>query len=255
MSEYVTSELSGGILQLTINRPDKKNALTQDMYTALVEALEQVANDRAIKAVHLTGAGDAFTAGNDLADFVNQAAMAGDPPVYRFLRALPRVEVPLVAAVNGLAVGVGVTLLLHCDFVFASEDAVFSTPFVDLGVVPEAGSSLLMPRQMGYLNAARMLLLGDKLNAEDAMACGLVGEVVDKNQLLQKSLATAAALAAKPPAAMRTAKRLLRRNDESLAERMQLEFELFGAALQSPEAAEAMAAFFEKRAPDFSRFE
>lgn len=255
MTELVQSELSGGILQISLNRPDKKNALTSDMYAALVAALERVASDRSIKVIHLTGVGDAFTAGNDLADFVDPAGMAGNPPVHRFIKALPHVEVPIVAAVNGLAVGVGVTLLLHCDFVYAAADAVFSTPFVDLGVVPEAGSSMLMPRQMGYLDAARMLLLGDKMCAEDARACGLVTEVVDNKLLLEKSLATAAALAAKPPSALRAAKRLMRRQDESMAERMQLEFELFATGLQSPEAAEAMTAFFEKRAPDFSRFE
>ncbi len=221
----------------------------------MVAALERVAKDRSIKVVHLTGVGDAFTAGNDLADFVDPVALAGDAPVHRFIKALPNVEVPIVAAVNGLAVGVGVTLLLHCDFVFAAADAVFSTPFVDLGLVPEAGSSMLMPRQLGYLNAARMLLLGEKMCAEDARACGLVTEVVDNNLLLEKSLATAAALAAKPPSALRATKRLMRRQDEPMAERMQLELDLFTSSLQSPEAAEAMSAFFEKRAPDFSRFE
>jgi enoyl-CoA hydratase/carnithine racemase len=255
MTELVRSELNGEILQISLNRPDKKNALTRDMYAALVAALEQVARDRSIKVVHLTGVGDAFTAGNDLADFVDPVALAGDPPVHQFLRALPNVEVPIVAAVNGIAVGVGVTLLLHCDFVFAAADAVFSTPFVDLGLVPEAGSSLLMPRRMGYLNAARMLMLGDKMHAQEARACGLVTEVVDSSLLLEKSLATAAALAAKPPSALRATKRLMRRQDEPMAERMQLELDLFTSSLQSPEAAEAMSAFFEKRAPDFSRLE
>ena len=216
MTEFVKSELNGGILQLSLNRPHKKNALTRDMYAALAAALERVASDRSIKVVHLSGVGDAFTAGNDLADFVDPVALDGDPPVHQFLRALPNVEVPVVAAVNGLAVGVGVTLLLHCDFVFAAADAVLSSPFVDLG---------------------------------------LVTEVVDRDVLLQKSLATAAVLAAKPPSALRATKRLLRRQDEPLPERMQLELELFASSLQSPEAEEAMSAFFEKREPDFSRFE
>lgn len=254
MTDHVMSKLSGGVLQLVLNRPEKKNALTQPMYAALAAALQSAIDNSAIKVVHLTGSGDAFTAGNDLADFASQDLSGEEAPVQRFLKVLPRLEVPVVAAVNGHAIGVGSTLLLHCDFVYASETATFHTPFVDLGLVPEAGSSLLMPRQMGYLNAARMLLLGEKLDAHQAQALGLVGEVVTPARLLPVSLATAASLAAKPPAALRAAKKLLRREPEPLATRMDLESGLFGQALQSPEAGEAIDAFYSGRAPDFSRF-
>jgi enoyl-CoA hydratase/carnithine racemase len=224
------------------------------MYAGLVEALHRAATDPAIRVIHLTGAGDAFTAGNDLADFADSSAMGDDPPVNQFLRALPRAEVPIVVAVNGLAIGVGVTLLLHCDFVYASDKAVFGTPFVDLALVPEAGSSLLMPRQMGYLHAARMLLLGEKLDAAQACAGGLVTEVVAHASLQEKTMAVATALAAKPPGALRAARRLMRRAEEPLVQRMDLEADMFAAALQSPEAAEAMDAFFARRPADFSRF-
>jgi enoyl-CoA hydratase/carnithine racemase len=254
MSGHISRQLDGGILSVTIDRIDKKNSLTQTMYAGLVDALQLAATDPAVKVIHLTGAGDVFTAGNDIADFADSSAMGDDPPVNQFLRALPRVEVPIVVAVNGLAIGVGVTLLLHCDFVYASDKAIFSTPFVDLALVPEAGSSLLMPRQMGYLHAARMLLLGEKLDATQALAAGLVSEVVAHGSLQEKTMAVAQALAAKPPTALRAAKRLLRLGDEPLAQRMDLEMDMFAAALRSPEAAEAMAAFFERRPADFSRF-
>jgi enoyl-CoA hydratase/carnithine racemase len=255
MSELVTSELSGGVLRLVMQRPDKKNALTQDMYATLADGLESAAGSSDIRAIHITGAGDAFTAGNDIADFVTQAGAESEPPVFRFLKALPQVEVPVVAAVNGLAIGVGVTMLLHCDFVYASDNALFTTPFIDLALVPEAASSLLMPEQLGYLAAARMLLLGEKLDAAQARDCGLVTEVVPAAALLEKSLAVAESLAKKPPAALRACKRLMRRQPEPVLERMECEFSEFGAALNSPEAAEAIAAFFEKRAPDYSRFD
>lgn len=254
MTDQVTSQLSDGILQLTINRPDKKNALTQAMYGALADGLDRANSDAAVRVLHITGAGEAFTAGNDIADFSGQSGGHEEPPVFRFIKGLPQLEVPLVAAVNGLAIGVGVTLLLHCDFVYASDGAVFKTPFVDLALVPEAASSQLMPAQMGHLAAARMLLLGETLDAPAAQACGLVTEVLPTAGLLEKSLATAARLAQKPPAALRASKALMRQRTEPVLERMEREFEAFGAALSSPEAAEAMAAFFEKREPDFSQF-
>ncbi len=184
MTDLIKSKLSGGVLELAFNRPEKKNALTQPMYTALAAALERVASDSAIKVVHLTGNGDAFTAGNDIADFASPDGAGEELPVHRFVNVLPQLRVPLVAAVNGLAIGIGTTLLLHCDFVYASEAATFHTPFVDLALVPEAGSSLLMPRQMGHLNAARMLLLGERLDAHQAQALGLVSEVLAPDRLL-----------------------------------------------------------------------
>lgn len=255
MTDLVQTSIDDGILRITIQRPDKKNALTQDMYAVMADALEGVASDPAIRVVHITGSGDAFTAGNDIGNF-EVADDGGElPPVVRFLHALPALEVPLVAAVNGLAIGVGVTLLLHCDFVYASDSAVFTTPFVDLALVPEAASSLLLPLQIGHLNASRLLLLGEKLSAAQALDMGLVSDVVSGEELQQVSLATAAALAAKPPAALRASKRLMRQQPESVLARMDREVEVFAAGLQSPEFAEAMSAFMEKRPADFSRFD
>lgn len=254
MTDQIFSEFSDGVLQLTINRPDKKNALTQDMYSLLADGLDRANSDTAVRVLHITGAGDAFTSGNDIAGFAAKPDAGEEPPVFRFIRGLPQLEVPIVAAVNGLAIGVGVTMLLHCDFVYASDSAVFATPFVDLALVPEAASSQLMPAQMGYLAAARMLMLGEKLDAGQALACGLVGEVLPADQLLQKSLSTAQQLAKKPAAALRTCKALMRCAPELVLPRMEREFEAFGAALASPEAAEAMAAFMEKRPADFSQF-
>ncbi len=160
MSDHVKTELDAGVLRVTIDRPEKKNALTQEMYGALADAIGRVESEKGVRVLHVTGAGDMFTAGNDIADFRSGAADGEETEVVRFLRALIATDIPIVAAVNGTAVGVGVTMLLHMDFVYAARGARFVTPFIDLGVVPEAVSSLTMPLQMGYKRAAEMLLLG-----------------------------------------------------------------------------------------------
>ncbi len=254
MSDHVKSELDGGVLSLTIDRPEKKNALTQDMYGALADAILRVETEKGVRVLHVTGTGDMFTAGNDIADFRSGAADGEETEVVRFLRALVATDVPIVAAVNGTAVGVGVTMLLHTDFAYAVPEARFITPFIDLGVVPEAASSLTMPLQMGYKRAAEMLMLNERFDAEQAARAGIVNEVVEAGELLQRSKETARRLAAKPGQALRTTKRLMRLAPEPLADRMKVELREFGLALRSPESREAMLAFTEKREPDFSRF-
>lgn len=254
MSEQIITSVVDGVLELVINRPQRKNALTMAMYEAMAEAIGRVEREPGLRVLLITGSGDSFTAGNDLADFMAADALSGDAPVLRLLHALAGTDVPIVAAVNGMAVGVGVTLLFHCDFVYASDTAVFSTPFVDLGLVPEAGSTLTMPAQMGYHRAARLLLLGERFSAAEMLEAGALTAVVPAGQLLSRARAVARQLAAKPKRALRASKRLMRPTAE-LQACIGREAEVFRRALGSPEAIEALTAFSERRAPDFSRFE
>jgi enoyl-CoA hydratase/carnithine racemase len=248
----VTASREEGVLHLLLDRPEKKNALTRAMYTALADALEAAAQDPEVAVVTLSGAGDAFTAGNDLADF---AASGGDvTEVMRFLFTLVDFPKPILAAVHGAAVGVGTTLLLHCDLAWAAPSARFRTPFVELGLVPEAASSYLMPRQFGAARAARLLLLCETIDATEAADWGLVAGVVPEEALQATVREKARALAAKAPEAVRASKALIRATtrDEVLAV-MRREGELFRARLTSPEAREAMMAFLQKRRPNFTR--
>lgn len=255
MSEHVISEVSDGVLRLVLNRPDKKNALTQAMYAALSNGIQRAESEKGIRVVHISSAGDVFTAGNDVSDFLEANGTPEESPVVEFLYAIAETNVPIVAAVNGLAVGVGVTMLLHCDFVYCAEGAWLTTPFVDLGLVPEAASSMTMPMQMGYRRAAEMLLLGDTISADQAWESGLVNNVLDADDLLEHSLVIARRLAQKPKSALRQSKALMRRDPETMHSRMQQELKAFDSALKSPEAQEAMRAFMEKRKPDFSQFD
>jgi|SRR5580765_4474045 enoyl-CoA hydratase/carnithine racemase len=257
MSNHIVIEVADGILRIQIDRPDKKNALTAAMYAEMATALERAANDAAVRVVLIHGHAQVFTSGNDLADFRNPPPTpAGEErPVFRFLRGIASAPKPIVAAVTGPAVGVGTTMLLHCDLVYAGEGARFQLPFVNLGLVPEAASSLLLPAALGYQRAAELLLLGEPFSAARARDYGIVTEVVADAQALDIALAAARKLAAKPPAAIRLTKQLMKQgNAAAVAKQMDEEGELFGRQLQSPEAAEAFAAFAEKRAPDFSRF-
>ena len=244
----------GAIQRITINRPDKKNALTADMYAAIAEALRGTDAAAGVRAVLIHGAGDAFTAGNDLQDFLANAPRYADAPVFRFLDALSHAEKPLVAAVSGVAVGVGTTMLLHCDLVYAEEGAKFALPFVNLGLCPEAASSFLLPAIVGYQRAAELLLLGEPFDARKAWELGLVTEVVPAGQALVRAEAAARKLAERPPASVRITKQLMKRSlmptvEATLAE----EIRHFGERLGSAEAKEAFAAFLEKRKPDFSK--
>ncbi len=251
MSEYVDVSDANGIRTIRFNRPDKKNALLQEMYGAATDAINQAQED-GTRVLLLTGTGDAFTAGNDLHDFLNgNRDPSGGAPA--FLVALANNEVPMVAAVNGMAVGVGTTMLLHCDFVYAAEAARFHMPFINLALVPEASSSMLLPRLAGYPKAAELLMLGEPFSPTDAVEIGLAAAVVPDGELMDRAMETAAKLAAKAPTALRATKRLMRRPQEPLLDRIIAEGEAFAAQLQSPEAREAMMAVLEKRPPDFSK--
>jgi|TARA_B110000902_G_scaffold267179_1_gene358844 enoyl-CoA hydratase/carnithine racemase len=252
MSEFVTAELTDGILLVTLNRPAKKNALTQPMYAVMADAIERAQTDPDVKVVVFTGVGDMFTAGNDLGDF--DISSDGElAPVARFLANMASTDVPLIAAVNGAAIGVGTTMLLHFDQNFASPTASFALPFINLGLVPEAGSSKLLVAQCGYQNAAKLLMLGEIFSALDAKDFGIVNSIAD--DVLVAAMAYAAKLATKPKQALRATKRLMRRDAEPLAETMKQEAILFSQGLGSPEFTEAVAAFAEKRTPNFTQFD
>jgi enoyl-CoA hydratase/carnithine racemase len=241
----------GGQLSLTLARPRQRNALTVAMYSALADAIEGAADDSATRVITIEGEGEDFTAGNDLADFINTVPVSGpdsDIPVWRFLRALARNQVPIVAAVHGNAVGIGTTMLFHCDLVVAEEDSRFIMPFVDLGLVPEAASSLVMPRLAGRRRAARHILLGEAFDAREAAAMGLVSHVAPKGELNGALAGIVAALLAKPAEALRLTQALLRREATGeILERMELENGHFGERLGSDEVKQAIMAFFAAR--------
>ena len=254
-SELIKSGLQDGVLTLQFNRPEKKNALNLAMYGALAEELLRADGDDAVRVIMLTGNPECFTSGNDLADFLTSPPSGGDSPVFRFLQAISTARKPLVAAVSGLAVGVGVTMLLHCELVFAATGATFQMPFVNLGLCPEAGSTLLLPRMMGHQRAAELLLLGEAFGAEVAREVGIVNQICPDAELLATARARALQLAAQPAAAVRLAKALLKRECATAVQETILEEgRLFMERLKSPEAAEALLAFMERRKPDFSRF-
>ncbi|MGD8578401.1 MAG: enoyl-CoA hydratase [Lysobacterales bacterium] len=255
MNALVETELERGVLTVRLNRPEKKNALTGEMYTALADAIDRGARDRAVRVLLVTGTAGVFTAGNDIADFLTPPDPGEERPVNRFLLALARTEVPLVAAVDGMAVGVGTTMLLHFDQVFATERARFSLPFINLGLVPEAGSSMLLVETCGYRKAAELLMLGESFSAQEAQRYGIVNRLYSEASLLGEATAAARALAAKPRSALRATKRLMRRPSEPLETRIHEESLKFFEALQSPEAREALKAFLEKREPDFTQFD
>ena len=254
MSEFVRVEKDRGALSITLARPERRNAITVAMYAALADAVESAADDDSIRLITFQGEGQDFAAGNDLADFLE--ARPDDPnelPVWRFLRALAGSETPIIAAVHGNCVGIGTTMLLHCDLVVAEESARFSMPFVDLALVPEAASSLLLPRLAGRRRAARYLLLCEPFGADEAQAMGLISHCVPQGQLDAKLDELVTTLLAKPPEALRLTQRLLRRGaTDEILERMKLESSLFAERLSSPEVKEAISAFFEKRRPNFN---
>ena len=249
----IKTETQERVVTIELARPDKKNALTAAMYAAMSDALASAEADPGVRAIVIHGARDCFTAGNDLKDFL--AGPAGASEALRFVSALSKVRKPVVAAVGGPAVGIGTTLLLHCDLVYSAPGARFQLPFVPLGLVPEAASSLLLPRVAGYQRAAAWLLLGQAFTAEEALAAGIVTGIVPQETLLERALAAATALAALPPESVRLTKQLMKRPvAAAVAEQMAEEAGLFSERLQSAEAKEAMSAFIEKRKPDFSRF-
>lgn len=247
----------GGLRTIRIARPEKKNALTRAMYAAMAEALRDAATAPAVRVVMITGGSSCFTSGNDVGDFKARGEQQAEvpSPAREFLAALRACPKPIVAAVAGYAIGIGTTLLLHCDFVYAADTAVFRMPFVDLGLCPEGGSSLVVPQRAGSLLANELLMLGEAFTPETAVRAGIANAVVPLADLFRMAEGVARKLAAKPPNALAITKRLLRQPEEArLTTHMVEEFAHFGALLRGPEAAEAVAAFQEKRKPDFTRF-
>lgn len=254
MNEHVIVNVAGPLMSVTMNRPEKKNALTNTMYGALADGLQRAQDDPAIRCILIRSEGDSFTAGNDLSDFA--AVSAGTAPterhVTRFLHGLATADKPIVAAVQGLAVGVGTTMLLHCDVVCVTDQARLTTPFVDLALVPEAASSLLLQARIGYARAFSMIALGEPVDGKTAVEWGLARYLVSADGLRAKALAVAHTLAEKPIGALRATKRLMR-DGAQLKQVMDRESAVFSERLRSPEAAEAFRAFAEKRAPNFAR--
>ena len=246
-------DTSAGVTTITLNRVDKKNSLTTAMYTALADALDQAGADAAVRVLVFQGHETIFSAGNDIADFLNEPPTTADAPVFRFLRALSTFAKPVVAAVCGPAVGIGTTMLFHCDLVYAGDNAAFSMPFVNLGVCPEAASSYLAPQLMGYGRAAEALLLGEPFMAESALEMGLISRIVPPSEAAALAQRQARKLATKPISAVIETKRLMKKGQAALvAERMLEEGGSFARMLGEPAAREAFAAFMGKRKPDFS---
>lgn len=254
MTEHVKTEMADGILTVTLARPDKKNALSNDMYSAMADALERAEKDPAVRVVLFQGDGDSFTAGNDLADFSAQAngKDTGESQAFRFIRNLGRATRPLIAAVQGNAVGVGTTMLLHCDLVFLADTARLMTPFVNLALVPEAASSWLLPARIGHVRAYAMFALGEPLDAAAALACGLANAVVPVAELRSRARQAAETLTKRPAGSLNATKALMRDMDK-IAAHGNRESVLFRERLQTGEAREAFAAFAERRKPDFSK--
>jgi enoyl-CoA hydratase/carnithine racemase len=260
MPDSMTSEIDirrdGGVQVIRLHRPDKKNALTGAMYDAMSAALDEGDRDHDVACHAFIGSGGTFSAGNDIKDFMQRgtAAPEGIPsPALDFISRLPRVKKPMVAAVDGLAIGIGTTLLFHCDLVYASPSASLRTPFLDLGLVPEAGSSLTAVARMGYARAFELLCLGEPFNAERALAAGIVNAIVPAADLEATAMKAAQRLAAKPRDALSTARRLMRGDTESISAQIAAEAKAFAVRMASAEAQEAFAAFFEKRPPDFAK--
>ncbi|HVU30587.1 MAG TPA: enoyl-CoA hydratase [Sphingomicrobium sp.] len=249
MNEHVRTDVKDGVLFVTLARPERRNAITVAMYAALANAVEKASADSSIRVLVFRGEGQDFAAGNDLADFLDVSARSGEEiAVWRFLRALAACETVIVAAVHGNCVGIGTTMLLHCDLVVAEEGSRFSLPFVDLGLVPEAASSLLLPRLAGRRLAARYLLLAEAFGVEEAMDVGIVSHAARAGELDLALGRIIEGLLAKPPEALRETQRLLRHGARGeILERMQLEGSVFAERLKSPEVKEAISAFFEKR--------
>jgi enoyl-CoA hydratase/carnithine racemase len=254
--DNILTECRDRVLRITINRPQKKNALTRAMYAAMADAITRAEEDRGVRVIFLHGAQDCFTAGNDLKDFQDFRQDGDNKDVANFLSAISRAQKPIVAAVGGVAVGVGTTMLLHCDLVYAGEGAQFRMPFVALGLCPEAASSFLLPKLVGHQRASELLLLGEPFSAAKAFEIGLVNAVYPDSEYIDKAFIQAVNLAQQPPASVRITKALLKKSiSQPIADTMTQERKQFSERLTSGECNEALTAFFERRKPDFSRFE
>jgi enoyl-CoA hydratase/carnithine racemase len=249
----ILTHIDAGVMTLTINRVEKKNSITAVMYAAMADVLASAATDAAVRVVVMQGHETIFSAGNDIADFLKTPPTTQDTPMFRFLYGISSFPKPIVAAVCGPAVGIGTTMLLHCDLVYAGDNAMFSMPFVNLGLCPEAASSLLVPQLMGYHRAAEALLLGEPFSAETALDIGLVNRIVPPSEVNALAQQQAKKLAAKPLSSVIETKRLMKHgNASAVTERIGYESASFGRLLQEPAAREAFSAFMEKRRPDFS---
>lgn len=254
MTDLVRTTVANGVYQIEMNRPDKKNALTAEMYSAMADGLVEAEANPAVRVILIYGSQGNFTAGNDLSDFLRNPPVDKNSPVFRFINGFANLQKPFVAAVEGIAVGVGTTMLLHCDLVYAGSGARFCLPFANLGLTPEAGSSLLLAQRIGHVRAAEMLMLGEQFNAEFALYSGLVNAVIPDGQVVEHALSRCEKLAMQPAASIRITKDLMVRNQRPLVrEIMARESLIFGQQLGSPEAKEAFSAFLEKRRPDFSK--
>jgi enoyl-CoA hydratase/carnithine racemase len=255
MSEHIHTETKDRILTIRFNRADKKNAITQAMYLALIDTLNKAATDSEVRVVLLAGAPDAFSAGNDMQDFLSKPPKDDHAPVGNFMRALASFPKPVIAAVNGIAVGIGVTMLLHCDLVYVGQKARLQLPFVNIGLCPEFASSYVLPRLIGNVRAAELILTGAMFTAEQALQMNLVNGVLPEAEVETHALGVAAKLVLQPPSAVRVAKKLMRRwTEDTFETALQIEFGEMVPQLTMPEAQEAMSAFVQKRKPDFSRF-
>lgn len=252
MSDILT-HTDAGVMTITFNRLDKKNSITSSMYAAMADALAQATADPDVRVVVFQGHESIFSAGNDIGDFLNQPPTTQESPVFRFLRGIATFEKPLLAAVAGPAVGIGTTMLFHCDLVYAGDNAAFSMPFVNLGLCPEAASSLLAPRMFGYHRAAEALLMGEPFFAEAAQEVGLVNRVVPPTEVNGYAQAQARKLAGKPLSSLIETKRLMKGDTQAVLQKMDEEGQSFGRMLREPAAKEAFGAFMEKRKPDFSK--
>jgi enoyl-CoA hydratase/carnithine racemase len=250
---HVTVELEGTTLRVGLNRPEKKNAITTVMYQSMADALRGAEGDNAVRAVVIHGVPGAFTAGNDLNDFLAARPRSAASPALQFLESLVAAHKPLVAAVDGVAIGIGTTMLLHCDFVYASGTSRFALPFVSLGLCPEAASSYLLPLAAGYRHAAKLLMLGESFPSDEALRAGIVTEVVDGHLVLETAMAIARQLGERPAGALQTTKQLLKaQHRAAITAALAEERAAFARLLGEPAAREAMSAVLEKRKPDFS---
>jgi enoyl-CoA hydratase/carnithine racemase len=244
-----------GVATIEIARPEKKNAITRAMYSAMAEALDAAVADDAVRAILLTGQPGIFTSGNDIEDFMQRPVDGVSSPAFGFMKALIGCDKPVIAAVTGAAIGIGTTMLLHCDFVYVSDEARLAMPFVSLGLVPEFGSSLLVPQLMGNARAAEKLLLGEPFTGADAVEAGIANAVLPAAEVASHARRMAERFNALPPGAVRETKKLMRRaRTEATLDAIAVEGGVFAKRLRSPEAQEAFSAFFQKRKPDFSKF-
>jgi enoyl-CoA hydratase/carnithine racemase len=256
MTQDILTHVEAGVMTITLNRLERKNSITVAMYAALADAVQQARDDSAVRAVVLQGHETVFSAGNDIGDFLKQPPAAGEePPVFRFLKGLAALSKPVIAAVCGPAVGIGTTMLFHCDLVYAGDNAAFSMPFVNLGLVPEAASSLLVPQMFGYHRAAEALLLGEPFMAEAAMEAGLVNRVLPPTEAATYAQSVARKLVAKPSTSLAETKRLMKGGQhQRVIEQIDAEAVVFARMLREPAAREAFTAFMDKRKPDLSKF-